>query len=186
MRVLGLDISTHTGYAFGDGQGKYKLGVITYKPHPTERFIRWGDYARKLGNLITDNPVDVCCIEGYGYANHHTLAPLVELGTVLRMMLREREVPWFEVPPTTLKMFISGAGNSKKQQMMLALHVNFGLEIKDDNMADAQSLALFTEALLGRTRKLTPRHYVPVAKYLKGHPEVFQLLENLKSVDKRN
>jgi len=45
------------------------------------------------------------------------------------------------VPPTTLKKFITGKGQCKKNLMLLNVFKKFGETFDDDNLADAYSLA---------------------------------------------
>jgi Holliday junction resolvasome RuvABC endonuclease subunit len=46
-----------------------------------------------------------------------------------------------QVPPMTLKKFVSGKGTAKKQEMMLQAYKRYGVEINDDNAVDAYGLA---------------------------------------------
>ena len=46
-----------------------------------------------------------------------------------------------EVPPTTLKKFISGKGNAGKAEIVSTLSSKFGMAFKTDNAADAYGLA---------------------------------------------
>lgn len=170
VKILGLDVSTKTGWAIGTIGGEYERGVIQFKPDAANRFSRWQLYATHLSRLVVSRNVDVCFIEGYGYSNQHTLVPLVEIGSVLRMALAKHEIPWYEVAPTSLKKFVAGAGNVKKQMMLLCMYKHFGLSIEDDNEADAQGLAFFAEAALGHRRKLPASHYKPVEVFLKNNP----------------
>jgi hypothetical protein len=45
------------------------------------------------------------------------------------------------VPPMTLKKFISGKGNAKKDEIMLQIYKRYGVEINENNAADAYGLA---------------------------------------------
>lgn len=90
-----------------------------------------------------------CVVEGYGYANPHTLATLVEVGTLVRVALLESKIPWLEVPPTSLKKFTTGKGNAKKELMMLEVFKRWGFEAKTNDQADAFALGQFGYSLLG-------------------------------------
>ena len=46
-----------------------------------------------------------------------------------------------KVPPSMLKKYATGRGNAKKVEVVLAVYKHFGLEIRDDNEADAYMLA---------------------------------------------
>ena len=46
-----------------------------------------------------------------------------------------------KVPPTMVKKYATGRGNAKKVEVVLSVYKHFGLEIRDDNEADAYVLA---------------------------------------------
>lgn len=148
VKVLGLDISTHCGAVLLDGDQVLYSGVAHYKPM-ANRFDRWALYKQWLATLLESHDVTLASIEGYGFSNSHTLATLVELGTVLRMCAVEMGVSYIEVAPTSLKKFSTGKGNARKNQMMLAVYKRWGFETVDDNIADAYALARMGQAQLG-------------------------------------
>lgn len=45
------------------------------------------------------------------------------------------------IQPTTLKKFVTGKGQCKKELMLLYVYKNYGVEFNDNNLADAYSLA---------------------------------------------
>jgi crossover junction endodeoxyribonuclease RuvC len=59
----------------------------------------------------------------------------------LRLFLHERKIPFKVVAPNTLKKFVTGKGNSKKNQMMLHAFKKWKMEFDDDNLCDAYGLA---------------------------------------------
>ena len=46
-----------------------------------------------------------------------------------------------KVPPTMVKKFATNKGNAKKNEVMLGVYKNFGVEFADDNMADSYVIA---------------------------------------------
>jgi crossover junction endodeoxyribonuclease RuvC len=157
MLILGLDISTHTGYAFLNDTDKLEVDTIHY-PVNSDRLFRWSKYAADLESLLDKygNPA-IAAIEGYGYANKYSLGTLVEIGTVLRMVLYNRRIPIVEIPPNTLKRYVSGKGNVQKNQMLLEVYRRWGIAFTDDNMADAYALARAGQVLMGRMIATTPQ-----------------------------
>jgi Holliday junction resolvasome RuvABC endonuclease subunit len=160
VKILGLDISTHLGVAVYNGDKEapsrsvqhgigfcemvYHPGIKGSKASDPLRFSRYEKYVTSLIEILSfSGPVAHAYIEGYGYANPYTLVPLVELGTVLRSALHVRGIPWTEVAPTSLKKFLTGSGQAKKNVMLLELHKRFGISCTDDNVADAVTLALY-------------------------------------------
>lgn len=169
MIIMGLDVATHMGVAV------WSEGVIVHREviyHPPEvkgaqnhpsRFVRYSKYAAAVEDLLTQWAVGSVFIEGYGYANAHTLATLVELGTTVRQVLHESEARWQEVPPPTLKKFITGRGNAKKDEILLAVYKRFGIECQQHDEADAIALAYFGAARLGHPVSL-PESQLAIAR----------------------
>jgi Holliday junction resolvasome RuvABC endonuclease subunit len=99
----------------------------------------------RVKNIAMETPV---------MASPSTL-PLAELCGVVRMSIWNyfdgnlySVVPYeehlrtpFLIPPMTLKKYATGKGNSKKQEMLLQIYKNWGVEFTDDNAADSYALA---------------------------------------------
>lgn len=80
-----------------------------------------------LGELSAT--VKLFFFEHFFETNHYIPAPPQHLRTPL------------QIPPMTLKKYASGKGNAKKQEMLLQIYKNWGVEFNDDNAADAYALA---------------------------------------------
>jgi Holliday junction resolvasome RuvABC endonuclease subunit len=91
--------------------------------------------------------VDPIFIEGYGFSFRGMDFTLAELGGIIRLSLLECvDQSFYNVPPTSLKLFITGKGNSAKNIMLEQVYRRYklGSEIlKDDNQVDAYALARF-------------------------------------------
>lgn len=59
---------------------------------------------------------------------------------IVRVRLREDGIPFVLVPPATLKKYVTGKGNAKKDDMRMETFKRFGLEFNDDNQCDAHGL----------------------------------------------
>lgn len=71
------------------------------------------------------------------------------------------------IAPSTLKKFVTGAGNSKgKNVMLLATYKKWGVEFSNDNLCDAYGLARLGAALTSGTSELAYERDV-VASVLK-------------------
>lgn len=156
MIVLGVDPSlTATGVAVWCEEVIVMKRSLVYPPiksHGVDgRFTRYLQYAAELEDLISEFAVTHVFIEGYGYANRHTLVPLVELGALLRETLYESDAAWYEVAPTQLKKFICGKGTAKKDLMLLELFKRSGIECETSDEADAVALAFLGAAALGNS-----------------------------------
>jgi Holliday junction resolvasome RuvABC endonuclease subunit len=82
--------------------------------------------------------IDRIVIEGYSLGKFaSSTIPLVELGGLLRFMLKLDGYPWLDPRAVQVKKFGSGSGNAKKNMMVMSVYKRWGFEAKDDNEADA-------------------------------------------------
>jgi len=81
-------------------------------------------------------------IENYSYGSRIGQAfSIGEWGGVLRVLLDELGHVVTEVAPTTLKKFVAGKGNVKKDIMIKEVFRKWEFDVSDDNEADAFGLA---------------------------------------------
>jgi crossover junction endodeoxyribonuclease RuvC len=148
--VVGLDIATKVGYAVvtSDGSGVRKLdsGVLASR---LGGFPRLSDLAGRMMSLMDTHNPDLVVIEGYGFANKNTLVTLVEVGTVLRYFLWQADIEYTEVAPTSLKKFVSGKGNVKKEMILKEVFKRWGYDVNSNDEADAIGLAYMGLGILG-------------------------------------
>lgn len=110
---------------------------------------------------------DLIIVEGFSFASRNCLSAY-QTGTITRYALYGcRNV--IEVAPTSLKKFVSGKGNIKKDRMMLEVYKRWAFEGTDDE-CDAYGLAMFGAAILGHVT-LPDRNMEAVNKWLKEHPD---------------
>ena len=166
MFYIGLDISTKCGYAVLNPSGECKgKGVLK----STARGFRRAMIIAAMVRQLVDDWFDVrVAIEGYGFANAHTLVPLVEVGTLVRKSLFDISVPYIEVAPPQLKKFTTGKGNAKKELMMLAAFKRWHVEGTNDEI-DAYCLARFAMALDGWNVGLPQVNMEAVKAWQKKH-----------------
>lgn len=146
---MGVDTSTKTGYVvLGSGATVNAVGVIHYRPE-SDRFARFARYAYDLVVLVEKYDIELVVFEGYSYAGKFVNSLQYELGAVLRYVMWEKGVPFVEVAPTSLKKFVTGKGNAKKDLMLLSVYKRWDFDTEDDNEADAYGLAQFGRALHG-------------------------------------
>lgn len=136
MKIATFDPSlTETGYARANGDRR-ETGIITTKLRGMERlqFIR--DRVLELAARA-----EVVVLEGYSYASKgRAVLSLGELGGVLRLALWEADIPVVEIPPATLKQYLTGKGNSKKEVMLAAAIRRLDYPGSNNNEADAYAL----------------------------------------------
>lgn len=97
----------------------------------------------------SDRPVKAVAMEGYAFGTQ--MANMAgELGATVKLCLANYfgidavASPGFPliVPPTSLKKYALGKGNAVgKQHILLGIYKKWGVEFRDDNMADAYVLA---------------------------------------------
>ena len=177
MRVMGVDTSTKTGYVILDDAGDVvKVGVINYPPH-SNRFARFAGYVRDVSDLVDAYGVDLVVIEGYSFAGKFNNSLQYELGACIRMKLYQEEVPFVEVPPTSLKKFVTGKGNAKKDLMLLNVYKRWEFDTEDDNEADAYGLAQFGRAIKGHDTGVPAVNLTALEKVISSlMPSVLKLI----------
>lgn len=93
-------------------------------------------------SLVTPD-IELVSVEGYSFDSENLPFSIGEGGGAIRMALHKRGVKYIEVPPTSLKKFVSGNGAAKKDKMIESVKKHYGFETDDDNVADAVGLAVF-------------------------------------------
>jgi crossover junction endodeoxyribonuclease RuvC len=145
MKVMGLDLSlSSTGVVVLESDTWGILHVETIKSKPQEdetaRIVMLGGKILQATQRFLPH---LTVIEGpaFGMKNTNCIWQLGELAGIVKQYLYLHEFKVLIVPPTTLKKFITGKGNAKKDMMMLAVYKKYGVEFADDNQCDAYALA---------------------------------------------
>lgn len=138
MKTLGLDVSTHTGMALIDEQGG-KGKVVNFPDH--KGWSRLHSIAMEVRRTLEVWKPDLAIIEAYAYSNANTLVLLVECGTVLRSVLHGLNIPWWTIPPTSLKKWTTGKGSADKLLMAAKVYERWGFRSPSDDIVDAYALA---------------------------------------------
>lgn len=149
MRFIGIDPSTKTGFVALDEHGtvlraKELTGAGTQDP---KRMVTLIDEI--MAHIQKD---DVIAIEGFGFASQQAIQ-LGGIGWGIRMALFRRGIPYIEVPPTSVKKFATGKGNTKKDEMVLPIFKRWGFEHSSDNVRDAFVLAQIALAIQAMTHR---------------------------------
>jgi len=132
VNILAIDPSlTCTGLAYGNHL--CETAVIKTKLKGWERIDLIMDTIRDLADTA-----QLVVIEGYSFGSQgRSVFQIAELGGILRWKLHRMEVPFVDVPPSTLKKYATGIGNANKDVMIAAAIRRFGFEGSDNNEADA-------------------------------------------------
>jgi crossover junction endodeoxyribonuclease RuvC len=99
----------------------------------------------------------ILAIEGFSYGSKgRAVFETGYLGWRIREELVEASsVPYIDVPPTALKKFATGKGNCGKDLILQQVYKRWGIELSDNNQADAYVLAQIARAHLDKTVVLT-------------------------------
>ena len=176
LRVLGLDVSTKTGAVMFDRHGKIVVQKeLALKPlkngSSVHRMYRAVELFHTVRDLVVIERPELVVFEGYGYANAHTLAVLVELGAMARHACIYSQVPFIDVAPPTLKKFVTGSGAAKKDQMRLAVYKKWDYEHDSDNVVDAYALARLGLAYGGVAPAVTKAEKEALKKVRESSPK---------------
>lgn len=139
--IMGIDPSlTATGTAVLQGDKLIESSVLKNKLRDVERLHY---IAEQVMNRCHIYKPDVIAIEGYAYGRSFKAAPLGELSGVLKYLFFINRWKFVVIPPTSMKEFITGTGQAKKELVMDILEVDYSFNFTDDNKADACALALY-------------------------------------------
>jgi Holliday junction resolvasome RuvABC endonuclease subunit len=103
-----------------------------------------------------DNPKpDLVCLEGPSFGSKGAaLYEMYGLHCMVRAELLAEKIPYVMVAPSSLKKFCCGTGGSpknpiRKEHVLRDLFKRWGLDVSDNNIADATVLALLGAVLVG-------------------------------------
>ncbi|MCW2901847.1 MAG: hypothetical protein JWO67_4112 [Streptosporangiaceae bacterium] len=127
--VIGVDPSlTATGIALSDGS------LITIGGKADRGDERLLDLACAMGTSCFG--ADLVVIEDLPTHAHGAGKTGLAQG-VIRLMCLRASVPYALVTAATLKKWATGSGNAGKADMRMALYKRTGMDVRDDNQADA-------------------------------------------------
>lgn len=152
-KILGVDPSTHCGWAVVSRDGTVDTGIIHVpKDAHKYRIPRYVEIARAVSEVALEYEVEFAVVEGYIHAGKFVNFVQYEIGAIVRCDLWHICIPVVEASPASVKKFATGRGQKvSKKQMVAAAKELWGYEGKDDNQADALALAYMGLVLDGAT-----------------------------------
>ena len=69
----------------------------------------------------------------------------------IRCLFLNYEFKYLTTPPTTLKKFVTGSGNSPKDIMLKEVYKKWKVDYNDDDLCDAYSLARYSFSLINKS-----------------------------------
>ena len=137
--ILAIDGAINkNGIAFNISDKVYSFVLESDKSlSGTGRLIDLGD---KLESVLKFNIPMYAVVEGYSFGSIGRTFSISEAGGIYRYLLGKYNIPTIEVPPTTLKKYITGDGKSDKKKMALSIKSIFDISFKTNDETDAFSL----------------------------------------------
>ena len=155
MNVIGIDASL-TGTAAcridSDSQGDHEMKVFRSPPASSlrGRIERYHKLVEEVERWTWQaGETAVVFIEGYSFASPQFAHQLGEYGGLLRAGLLKLVAEVIEVPPSSLKKFITGSGNAKKEQVIAHICRRWKHIFDTNDEADAFGLVQFGLRYLG-------------------------------------
>jgi Holliday junction resolvasome RuvABC endonuclease subunit len=104
-----------------------------------------------LVKLLDAHPdIKAGCLEGYSYNSTSKKFLLGEVGAVVKLTVSDKNIPLYEVAPLALKKFVTGrgSGSADKAVMRSSIYARWGVDIDQDDQADAYALAQVARSLI--------------------------------------
>lgn len=140
VRYLGIDPSTKMGFVIINSSNEVIHNEeieIKNTLDPERMYKLWMKIKEHL-----NKDTDKVFIEGFSFQSKGKGTDFqYGLGWILRLMLYLEGIEYKEIPPTVVKKFASGKGNSSKEAMILPIYKKWGFESDSDNIRDAFVLA---------------------------------------------
>ena len=150
--TVGLDMSlSSTGFCIKRGE---EITIETIKTTPRTCNNDLDRLEHIVNEIMARIPDDVrlICIEDYyvpqSRAQFGAAINLVSLGTLMRIALYNNGYPFYLPTASQLKKFATGKGNVQKNIVLREVYKRWGVDAKDDNQADACTLAYMAESIL--------------------------------------
>lgn len=133
-----------------------------------DRNQRYRTIVKRMHSLLGGcDGIPLVVIEGYAYgfgSKSQQLVDLAGVGEILRYAVwRKYGYSPLDVPPTSLKKYITGKGNVKKDKILLALYKKFKIEFDTSHEGEAYALASIGKEIIsgnGAVKKLLNATFV--------------------------
>lgn len=142
-----------------------KLGYFFYRPGndffvsgyftPSDKgTTRLRDIVEALKKILLEFKPRVIYLENYSFDSPFKSHDLGELGGLIRILFDEYvslhlDTKFVKIPPSSAKLIFTGNGKAKKEEMLKASELVFGVKLNSEDEADASSLCY--TAMLGYT-----------------------------------
>lgn len=134
--------------------------LIRVKSRGSERLC---DIERAYDSIIKPYaPLDMeVFVEGYAYGAKYQRESLAELGGVMRRYLHINKLNFWIIPPTSIKLFVTGTGKASKNYMKKCTKDQWNQIFKSDDVCDAYGLARLGMCILRTYRGVEGFNHLP-------------------------
>jgi Holliday junction resolvasome RuvABC endonuclease subunit len=133
MKILSLDVATHTGWCTDTASGVWDLSVKRDESSGM-RLIR---FKSKLREICASEEIELVVFERSQGAHQNAVIIQSELHGVLKIFCEENNINYRAFSPSEIKKHATGKGNAGKPLMIKAAKEKYGYTGDDDNEADA-------------------------------------------------
>lgn len=125
-----------------NGELHEKKLEITADDHSIDSIQRIIVVKKRVEALLKKYKITHAVIEAPSFGSVGQKVQLTELTTPIKIALKLKKIPFYLVPPKTLKYYIAGKGNAEKEDIQRAILEKYFLAFEDDNESDAFGLAI--------------------------------------------
>ncbi|MCC3766016.1 hypothetical protein [Streptomyces sp. UNOC14_S4] len=142
---FGFAVYCHPSEIYQTKTGKWQAKDFVSQSDRLNKVFR--DVQMMLTDVIRAfGGISAIAMEGYAHASKFQRESLGELGGTVKLAITEAAGydTWRHpiiVPPPTLKKFLTGKGTATKQEMLDTVASRYGPVFRNDNLADAYTLA---------------------------------------------
>lgn len=152
--------------------------LIRVKSRGAERLC---DIERAFDSIVKPyGPLDIeCFVEGYAYGAKYQRESLAELGGVMRRYLHIAKLNFWIIPPTSLKLFVTGTGKASKNYMKKCTKEKWNQIFKSDDVCDAYGMSRLGMCIMKTYRGVEGFSHLPqneqdVIKDILNHAEFYR------------
>ena len=151
IRCVGIDPSL-TGLAIWTSNGDVgEFSSENFGPKATDRLQRYEALTTEVLDVLWPHEPELIVIEANQGLIKGNAIQLVEFSWYLKSRLLQTftDCRLIEVPPTSLKKWVTGSGSADKAAVSSFLSAKYGEVLETNNQADAFGLLQFGRGLLG-------------------------------------
>lgn len=165
--TVGLDMSlTGTGFCIKQGS---KITVETIKTDTktcVDDLARLKHIVGEVMKRIPQGTAMICIEDFFTPANAFQIGSAIKLamlGAAIRLALYDAKHPFYIIAPSQVKKYVTGSGAAQKSIIVREVFKRYGLEVKDDNQADACAMAHLADSVCFLPED-APKYQVEVVK----------------------